>query len=288
MNRQAARLLAMIAAGSDAPVSDIEARRRGLEGLAKLGAPIETAEVRLEDRRIDLAGRSLRLRLYQPKDAESAGAVLFLHGGGWVAGGHQTHDAFLRLLAQSSGRTLIGLDYRLAPEHPFPAAFEDGVDALDALASEFGEMALSGDSAGGGLALAVALARPRSVEKLLLVSPIVSARPRHGSRKAFATGHFVEAASFLADLRAYAPDESLWDDPRLSPLLASDFSGLPPCQIHIAGFDPFRDEGEDLANRIGRAQLVRHDDQIHYFYALPGLIPAARTAIAGMGRFLAD
>jgi acetyl esterase len=301
LDRRAARLLAMLAATrgpADAPQSPA-ARRDALIALAHM-ADDASAPAEVRDLSCPGPGGDIPLRLYAPPDAGSAAlpGLVFLHGGGWVAGDLATHDGLCRRLASAAGCRLVAVDYRLAPEHRFPAALEDAIAATlwvagnaDELGIDAARLAVGGDSVGGGLAAAVArAARDDGGPNLalqVLICPILDVASAAGSRAALADGYFISRAAFTRDLAAYLPPGSGTDDPRLSPLRAADLSRLPPAIVHTAEFDPFRDEGEAYAARLRAAgvatQLTRHPGQIHYFYAMARAIPGAQAAAELVG-----
>jgi len=278
------RLLRMLSAGAPSAPGDVAARRAGLEQLALLAGGERIAVSVVSDTQIG----GVRVRRYKPRGA--SGLMVYLHGGGWVAGSLDTHDGVCRRLAVSSGRTVISVDYRRAPEHPCPAALQDAWAVLSSLDEP---AAVAGDSAGGALAAAPCLkARDAGlpVEKLLLICPILDIAGETESRLAFGSGYFIEQQAFEADVAMYCPDPALWSSPEVSPLNARTLKGLPPVEIHTAEFDPFRDEGEAFAARLREdgvpVRLSRHDGMVHYFYALPGLVPYAEPALSAMGRAL--
>jgi acetyl esterase/lipase len=223
------------------------------------------------------------------------GLIVYVHGGGWVAGGLATHDGVCRRLAIGSGLKVLAVDYRLAPEHPFPAALEDALAAVrwagataEGLGCDPARLVVAGDSAGAGLAAAVAQSADRPPVALqLLICPILNLAADSASRRAFAEGYFLDPATMAADLADYCGPAADRRDPRLSPLLAERLTGLPPALIHTAEYDPFRDEGEAYARRLRDAGVAvrqtRHGGMIHYFYALPRAIPYATEALAGIG-----
>jgi len=279
------RLLHMLSAGAPSAPGDVTARRSGLEQLARLAAGGDVPVSVVEDTKIG----GVRVRRYTPRGAH--GLLVYLHGGGWVAGSLDTHDSVCRRLAVAAGRTVIGVDYRRAPEHPYPAALHDAWAVLSALDQP---AAVAGDSAGGALAAALCLkARDAglTVERLLLICPILDVAGETESRLAFNSGYFIEQQAFEADVAMYCPDPALWSSPGVSPLNAASLKGLPQVDIHTAEFDPFRDEGEAFAERLREdgvpVRLSRHDGMVHYFYALPGLVPYAETALAAIGHALA-
>jgi acetyl esterase len=300
LDRRAERLLAMLSAvrgNADAPQPP-DARRETLRALAVM-ADDGTAAAVVRDSAFEGPAGVVPVRLYAPVGVgqQALPALVFLHGGGWVAGDLDTHDGFCRRLCAASGWRVIAVDYRRAPEHPFPAALDDSLAAVRwaaanaaALGIDPARLAVGGDSVGAGLAAAVALSlRETGDVRLalqLLVCPILDVARSGGSREAFAEGCFISRAAFVRDLADYAPGVAA-DDPRLSPLRAASLAGLPPAVIHTAEFDPFRDEGEAYAARLASAGVAarahRHDGMIHYFYALARAIPSASEAAAMIG-----
>jgi acetyl esterase len=239
------------------------------------------------------------LRTYSPlgKPERVLPGIVFFHGGGWVAGSLETHDGFCRRLANESGCRVIAVDYRLAPEHPFPFGLEDGFAATSYIArnpKSFGidpeRLGIAGDSAGGGLATVICrMARDAGAPKLafqLLLCPILDVAAEAASRLELADGYFLDRETLLRDLELYCP-ENMRADPRLSPLLADDLAGLPPAFIHTSQFDPFGDEGEAYAAKLSAAgvkvQGRSHPGMIHYFYCMPRMIPYAHEAIHQIG-----
>ena len=208
----------------------------------------------------------MRLRKYMPDDpGERAGAgILFMHGGGCVIGDLDSHDIFCRTLFHDTGATVFSLDYRLAPEHPFPAAVEDTVAALIWLSQEApslgidaGRIAVVGDSAGGGLA-AVALHETKGqlaapVCAQALVYPALDLRGRLPSRMALADHFPIPRDMIEWFFNHYFGTAWPIDDPRAIPALYQDYSGLPPALIITAGHDPLRDEAAEYAERLSAA-----------------------------------
>jgi acetyl esterase/lipase len=223
--------------------------------------------------------------------------LVFFHGGGWVAGSLESHDGLCRRLANESGCRVIAVDYRLAPEHPFPYALEDGFAAFCHIAHNpkaFGidpaRLGIAGDSAGGTLAAAICrMARDAGAPAIafqLLICPILDIHGESAARHELADGYFLDRQTLLRDLELYCMDGDR-RDPRLSPLLAEDISGLPPAFIHTGQFDPFGDEGEAYAAKLSDAGVAVHGrvhpGMIHYFYCMPRMIPYAHQALHLMG-----
>ncbi len=292
LDSRAQRLLAMLAAGPGVDHSRVTAaeRRRSFATLMRMAArppAIETVETTVVG-----GGGALPARIYGPlgDPRRALPGLVYFHGGGLVAGDLDTHDALCRWLAHGAGCRVVSVGYRLAPEHPFPAAVEDAcaatVDVLER-AAVFGldpvRIAVGGDSAGATLATVASRAiRHRPGPRLtcqLLLCPVLDVEAVTPSRLAFGEGHLLDAALMRRDLVDYAPGMTDFDDPRLSPLRAADLADMPPALIHTAEFDPLRDEGSaysDLLRGAGVAVRLRcHAGMIHHFYGLTGFIPAA-------------
>jgi len=301
LDRRAERLLAMLGAtrGESDAAQTPAVRREALRTLARAGDDASSPSW-IEERRISGRKHPIGLRLYAPLDAarDILPGLVFFHGGGWVAGDLDTHDGLCRRLALAANCRVIAVDYRRAPEHPFPAALNDAIAATAWIAAHAAELrvdgarlAVGGDSVGGGLAAGVAQAArdnggPR-IALQVLICPILDVGRATGSRAQLGDGYFISRAAFARDLDAYLKPCVQADDPRLSPLHADDVSRLPPAILHTAEFDPFRDEGEAYAERLRAAgvaiEATRHMGQIHYFYALARAIPAARGAAELIG-----
>ncbi|TDQ04831.1 alpha/beta hydrolase [Labedaea rhizosphaerae] len=240
-------------------------------------------------RTVEVAGAEgpLQARLYTPAKAPDDGPLLvFYHGGGWVIGSLGTHDNLCRFIAANGELRVLSVDYRLAPEAPFPAAADDALAAFRWAVKHAADLganpdaiAVGGDSAGGNLAAVTSYlaSKRRGAQPAfqLLFYPGVDASVRRPSRELFAEGFFLTSREMDWFLGHYAPDEASRTDPKLSPLLASNLAGLPPAYITTAGFDPLRDEGEAYARKLGEAGvpvvLRRHADLIHGFANFIGL-----------------
>ncbi|PWW24071.1 acetyl esterase [Geodermatophilus normandii] len=244
-----------------------------------------------EDRTVPGADGDLRARVYRPEGEGPFPTVVFFHGGGWVIGDLDTHDNMARSVCRGARAVVVAVDYRLAPEHPFPAAAEDAVASARWVAKnlhEFGgdeRLALAGDSAGGNLAAVVAQVLRDDGTPLagqFLVYPAVDAEGDYPSRVENARGYFLEKDTMDWFYGHYA---GAWDDARdarLSPLHA-DLTGLPPAVVVTAEFDPLRDEGEAYGEALEaagvQADVRRYDGLIHGFFDMGAFSPAAQAAI---------
>jgi acetyl esterase len=219
---------------------------------------------------------------------------MFFHGGGFVICDLESHDRQCRSLANASGSVVIAVDYRLAPEHPFPAAPEDAYAATRHVAehpSDFGidatRLAVAGDSAGGTLATVVALmARDRGGPALrfqLLIYPLVDVADASPSMREYGHDHFLTTELMDWFMRQYLPGATDRRAPYASPLNA-DLRGLPPALIMTAECDPLRDQGEAYARKLQAAgvpaELRRYEGMIHLFFNLGGIVDTGRTAMA--------
>ena len=258
------------------------------------GKPIEPVSVR--EVAVPTPDGDLPATLYTPVGLPEPSALLvFFHGGGWVIGTRATHDNAVRYLAKHAGIRVLSIEYRLAPEFPFPAAAEDALAAFEyahAKASDLGadpdRIAVGGDSAGGNLAAVTAQQAVRKGGPVpafqLLIYPGTDFAERRRSRDLFGEGLFLTDEDMTWFQNHYVPKGSDLRDPRLSPLHADDVSGLPPALVVTAGFDPLRDEGEAYAEKLRAAgvqvSLRRHDDLIHGFINFTGVGTRFREALA--------
>ncbi len=236
-----------------------------------------------------VAGRPARV--YRPAADGTRPTVLYLHGGGYVIGDLDTHDQTCRRLANDADAVVVAIDYRLAPEHPFPAGYEDAVAAAEWVAGHLDElggspvMGVAGDSAGGNFAAGVAQRMPDRIAAQLLIYPATDVHGDYPSREENAEGYFLEAPTLAWFLGHYVDGVHDVDtqDPRLSPL-RGELTGLPPAVVGTVGFDPLRDEGEAYAEALREAGVtvdaVRYEDLVHGFADM-GLFSAAAVEAAG-------
>ena len=300
LDTNARLLLDMVAASGEPKLWDLTPPQ-AREKVVELTRRVECKEAigKIEDRTLPGPAGPLPFRVYTPLAAndEPSGGVIFFHGGAWVLGDLDTHDCLCRILANESGCRVVSVDYRLAPEHPFPAAVEDACAATAWIADHAAELAIdptclavAGDSAGGTLAAVVCQTAKGSGLKIalqVLLCPVTDIAPDNQSRREFAEGYFLEGPLMSWAGNHYLPLGVDLNDPRLSPLRAPDLSGLPAAYIHTAGFDLLRDEGKAYADALERAGVnvrhVCHEHMIHHFYAMAGAIPYARTALKAVG-----
>ena len=295
LDPQVIALLERLKAAGAPPVGELpalEMRRNFAAAAPGAFGPVEPI-ASVEDRETD---GGIDLRIYRPVETdEPRPALVYFHGGGWVVGSLDTHDGVVRALAHGSGRVAIAVDYRLAPEHPFPAGLEDAAAAtrwvLDN-AAELGldpaRIAVGGDSSGATLAAVVARRLP--VDLQVLVCPVLDHRFDTESYERFAEGYFLTRDAMRWYWGQYVGgDDGASAD--ASPLRATGFAGLPPAVILVAGCDPLRDEGLAYAAKLeeagGQVTVLRYDGMIHNFIRFAASIDRAGEALADVARRLA-
>jgi len=284
---------------------DVAAARANLKQVSRIGMPIITS-VHVVDWRIPGPGGELPIRVYRRFGAAATPpAIVYLHGGGWVTGDLDSHEGTCRLLASVTGCVVVAVDYRLAPEHPFPAAVEDAVAAYvwvhrhaGELSIEPGRVGVMGDSAGGNLSAVLAieargLSVPPPVAQGLIYPAVELEQLRFPSHQSVGSGFGLDRAAIEWFRSQYVPSPEDRRSPRVSPLLAADLSGLAPALVVTAGFDPLRDEGKAYADALTAAGVsVRYrcyDDMIHGFFGmgiLPGGMAIASEICQAMGELM--
>lgn len=302
LDARARRFLDKLAASGAANTLtlSVEERRRSLAQLLALGgAPKPVGGIK--ERTLSGPASQLRIRIYTPAGADERRllpGLVYFHGGGFVAGNLDTHDGICRALTEGSGCRLLSVDYRLAPEHPFPAAIEDALSATAWVVAHAAELGLDpgrvgvcGDSAGATLAAVVSQSvTPRGRERLacqVLLCPIMDYAAESESRRSLGEGYLVDRATLEDDLRHYLPTGVDPADPRVSPLRAKQLHNLPPTCVHTAEYDPLRDEGAAYAEKLREVGVPNtyhcHPGMIHLFYGLGAVIPYSDTAFQLIG-----
>lgn len=245
------------------------------------------------DHRIPGTGGSIPVRIYRPSpEVPLLPGVVYFHGGGWVVGNLDTHDGVCHTLAKRSGCIVVSVDYRLAPEHPFPAAIDDAWAATAWVAQHGPEgidterLAVGGDSAGGNLAAACALrARDRGLPLRfqLLIYPVADCDLDTATYAEYAEGFGLTRDAMRVYWDYYVPSESERDHPDASVLRAEDLAGVPPALVQTAEFDVLRDEGEAYADRLREAgvdvRLTRYDGLIHGYFRMPAVLDRSDEAL---------
>ena len=246
----------------------------------------EVAEARLV-----IAPGPVALRAYRPagsKPGDNLPALVYFHGGGWVIGDLDTHDVLCRQLANGARCAVYSVDYRMGPEHPFPAAIDDCLAATQFVAARHASVAVGGDSAGGNLATVVALlardAKGPAIAYQLLIYPATDQRGLHPSVARNGEGYLLTKKSMDYFQAQYLPRREDLTDWRASPLLAKSLAGLPPAYLITAGYDPLLDEGREYAARMAREGVDvayrEYPDMVHGFILMGGVLDTANAAVA--------
>ena len=274
--------------------------------------PAEAREIRARRQRpstepirhtLDLDAGGVPVRLYRPSDRDDLGLLVFFHGGGWVLGNLESHDNLCRILANSSGQAVLSVDYRLAPEHPFPTPLEDAITATrwahanaESLGCSPDRLAVGGDSAGATLAIVVGHLAPTPLRYQLLVYPATDLTRSSPSFVENAAGPQLTAAGMAWFVEHYLGGAASETDPRVSPHFAADdvVAASPPTLLITAQYDPLRDEGDAYAARLASLGVptshVRFSGMYHGFFSLADFlddaIAANHMAGAAVGRAL--
>ena len=262
--------------------------------------PVESVQLLLAPGK----GGPVPLRSYRPKGAgtdEALPALVYIHGGGWVIGDLDTHDVVCRTLANGARCAVFSVEYRKAPEAPFPAAVDDCLSALTFvfenaknLKIEASKIAVGGDSAGGNLAATIALmardAGGPAISFQLLIYPATDHRLGHPSIDSNGEGYLLTKKVMQYFRGHYLPREADWLDWRASPLLAKSLAQLPPAFVMTAGYDPLRDEGKAYADRLAkegvRVEYSNYADMVHGFVTMGRVLDTANVALADCARAL--
>jgi acetyl esterase len=279
-----------------------EMAREGMRRMRPVNQPDLPHVAMVREYQVPGPGGPIPVRTYRGVGTfpdEALPVQVYFHGGGWVIGDLDSHDWVCRAVANAAGCTVVNVDYRLAPENIFPAAYDDALAAVKWVAAHAAllnidpaRISVAGDSAGGNLAAAVAIAlRDEGAIKLraqVLTYPIVDLTWPYDER--FSDGVALTNGGMRAFIDAYAPDAGQRRDIRCSPIFAESLKGLPPALIVLAGFDPLYDEGEAYAARLKaegvNVTVARFPGQMHGFVSRPKLLPKSYEAIAAMAAHL--
>jgi acetyl esterase len=268
--------------------------RQAMAAMPGSTGPVE-AVARVENRTLPGPAGEIPVRIYAPSPQRGLPALVYFHGGGFVIGSLDTHDGTCRSLANAIGCIVVSVDYRLAPEHKFPAGPEDCYAATRWVAEKGAEIGVDtsrivvgGDSAGGALAAVVSLmARDRGGPALrhqLLVYPVTNHDFTTASYEENKQGYLLSREMMRWFWNHYLAKPEDGADPYASPLRAASFAGLPPAHVITAEFDPLRDEGEALAARLARDGVPttrsRYDGMIHGFFSMSAMLDAGKRAVA--------
>jgi len=293
---QAQKFLELVGGAPPLDTISAEENRAMAAAALPLGGPrTELPDVR--DVRLETDSGPVSVRVYRPSLAPGLAATTYFHGGGWVAGDLDSHDTVCRDIAAASGAVVVAVDYRLAPEHPYPAPLADCLGVTRRLLEDGAglnvdrtRIAVAGDSAGGGMAAVAAQQLPGIAHQVLVFAVLdLAGIGSTRSYREFGTGHFLTERDMAYFARSYAGDHNPADH-RLSPIKAASLEGLPPATMVTAECDPLRDENEMYAAMLNKAgtpvELRRFSGQVHPFILLGGLIDDAIVARRWIGERL--
>jgi len=305
LDPQARQFLDLMAAQGVPPAYTLTAPQARQAYLQRrtLSQPQATPVAATQDHTLSHNGVSIAVREYRPMGSqahETLPALLYFHGGGWTVGDIETHDVVCRALCNASGAAVFSVDYRLGPEAPFPAAYDDAMASFAwavanaaSLQIDPARIAVGGDSAGGNIAAAMCLGlrgQPAHPDFQLLIYPAVTMRPDTPSYHANGQGYMLTQDAMRWYTANYLRQDHDADDWRASPLMASTHAGLPAALVLTAGFDPLRDEGRMYADALSQAgvdtQYLCFERQIHGFVTMGKLIREAHTALDLCGHVL--
>lgn len=262
----------------------VEVARRELAKAAASPEFIVGKLAKLAEVRDDVVA-DVKVRRYVPHDVQP-GLIVFFHGGGWVVGNFETHERPVRALAAATKKEVVFVDYRLAPENPYPAAVDDCVAVVGALP---GRVVVVGDSAGGALATIVARRLPEKVSAQVLIYPVTDNVDETPSFETFARGHFLARDTVRFYRQCYAPDLSRRSEPDCSPLRAESLKGLAPAYVLLAECDVMHDEGLAYARKLEAdgvaVKLVEVPGVLHGFFNMQGL-GVAKRALADVAAWI--
>lgn len=295
LHQQAAMLIQMMDSIGGPPMETMTPQEaRDGRATQPIAPPLPLHEVR------DIDAGGVPARLYRPNDRTDLGLLVFFHGGGWVICDLDTHDGVCRALAAASGHAVLSVDYRLAPEHPFPAGLEDCTNATrwahanaESLGCRADRIAVGGDSAGGNLAAVVAQLGVVPLVYQMLIYPVTDLTRDQPSYDENATGYFLTKNAMGWFIDHYLSGGGAAIDPRVSPLFAADHvvAATPPALVITAEFDPLRDEGNAYARKLADAGVatshVQYNGMIHAFFSLGDFLDDGKSAQALAGTALA-
>jgi acetyl esterase len=282
------QVAALLHAAARSPLPTLEkvsafAARRLYADRCKTVAPRQVPEAQA---RLLLTPGGIPIRAYRAAGVAKTDvlpALVFFHGGGWTIGDLDTHDVLCRSLAGGARCEVFSVEYRLAPEAPFPAAVEDCVAATEFVLAQSSVVAVGGDSAGGNLAAVVALTLKEKIAFQLLIYPATDQSMASESLKRNGDGYLLTRAMMEKFRAYYLPRPADWLDWRASPALAKSHAGLPPAFVLTAGFDPLCDEGRQYAELLARAgvevEYRNYADMIHGFILMGGVLDTANAAV---------
>ncbi|MDQ1856469.1 alpha/beta hydrolase [Chryseobacterium sp. WLY505] len=279
------------------PQDSLDGARKFLETMSlQLSGKKESVNM-IEELDIQQNNHQIPIRIYRPKGREiqQSSAIIYIHGGWFIAGGYETHDAVVRKLANKTGSVVIFIDYRLAPEHPFPAGFNDCIDGVkwvfenaESLGIDPDKLGIIGDSAGAALSTAVSIQLGKQLKFQALIYPAVDNQLNSKTWETYENGPVLNKQGGIEAWAGYLPEDEK-DNPLAIPVLIKDFKETPPTLIILAEHDPLLDDGKQLSENMKNAgvelKTSLYKDMVHGFMHMGELLEEVQSAVNEMADF---
>lgn len=279
-------------------INPLDISRKGYETMAIQLSGKKEAVKMIEEFNIRSENHEIPVRIYRPNGIlhEKSSAIIYLHGGWFISGSFETHDAIVRQLANATGSAIVFVDYRLAPEHPFPAAFDDAQSATewilhnsDSLNIDKNKIGIIGDSAGAALALGVSTQLGQQLRFQVLIYPVADNQLNTQSWKDYEDGPIINKDEGIIAWKLYLTDPKDQYNPMAIPLLIKDFKNTPPTFILLAEHDPLRDEGKQLAANMKmseiKVKITHYKEMVHGFMHMGAVLKETKEAVRDIAAF---
>jgi len=280
------------------PQNSLDGARKFLETMSLQLSGKKESVAMIEELHISKESHQIPIRIYRPKGKEiqQSSAIIYIHGGWFIAGGYETHDAVVRKLANKTGSVVIFIDYRLAPEHPFPAGLNDCIDGVkwvlenaEYLGIDPDQVGIIGDSAGGALSMAVSTQLGKQLIFQVLIYPAVDNQLNSKTWETYENGPVLNKQGGIEAWAGYLPEEEK-GNPLAIPVLIKDFKETPPTFIILAEHDPLLDDGKQLSENMKNAGIELktsfYKDMVHGFMHMGELLEEVQSAVDEMASFV--
>lgn len=279
------------------PQDSLDGARKFLETMSLQLSGKKESVTMIEELHIPQENHQIPIRIYRPKgrDVQQSPAIIYIHGGWFIAGGYETHDAVVRKLANKTGAVVIFIDYRLAPEHPFPAGLNDCIDGVkwvfenaESLGIDTDKVGIIGDSAGAALSTAVSTQLGKHLKFQVLIYPAVDNQLNSKTWETYENGPVLNKQGGIEAWAGYLPEDEK-DNPLAIPVLIRDFKETPPTLIILAEHDPLLDDGKQLSANMENAgvklKTSLYKDMVHGFMHMGELLEEVQSAVNEMAEF---
>lgn len=279
------------------PQDSLDGARKFLETMSLQLSGKKESVAMIEELHIPQENHQIPIRIYRPKgrEAQHSSAIIYIHGGWFIAGGYETHDAVVRKLANKTGSVVIFIDYRLAPEHPFPAGLNDCIDGVkwvfentESLGIDPDKVGIIGDSAGAALSTAVSTQLGKQLKFQALIYPAVDNQLNSKTWETYENGPVLNKQGGIEAWAGYLPEEEK-ENPLAIPVLIRDFKETPPTLIILAEHDPLLDDGKQLSENMKNAgvklKTSLYKDMVHGFMHMGELLEEVQSAVDEMTDF---